>query len=92
MPFEFSDGPSLFMRGDGFGSMFFNIYFMAIYFYNIIIYNRYEIDYMENLKEVPDVLLKKLVVSEHKNYSFLIDKLLFLGFIVIVNGTHLAYR
>lgn len=62
--------------------------FMVIYFDNILIYSRYEVNHLGNLREVFEVLLKNKSYVILKNYSFMTNKPLFLSFVISVDDMH----
>ena len=56
--------------------------FVVVYFDDILIYIKNIDDHVVHLKSVLDVLRKERLFANLKKYTFFIDKLVFLGFVV----------
>lgn len=60
--------------------------FFVVYFDDILIYSRTKAEHMAHLKEVLTVLQENKLYLNLKKCNFMPDSLLFLGFIVSVDG------
>ena len=60
--------------------------FVVVYFDNILIYNKNLNDHLVYLKSVLDVLRKEGLFANMKQCIFCIDQLMFLGFVISVQG------
>ena len=61
---------------------------MVVYYNDIFIYSRSEIDHVRQLRKVVEVLLENKLYVNIKKCSFMTDKLLFLDFIVSTDDIH----
>jgi hypothetical protein len=57
-----------------------------VYFNDILMFSHNEIDHIEHLRSVLEVLLKNKSYVNLKKCSFMTNKMLFLGFVVGVDG------
>ena len=62
--------------------------FVVVYFDDILIYSKTEAAHYNHVREVLVVLQANELYINLKKYSFLTDKLLFLGYVVSVDGIH----
>ena len=60
--------------------------FVMVCFEDILIYSSFKESHLQHLKEVLDVLKREKLHTNMKKYKFFIDSLLFLGYIVSVEG------
>ena len=63
--------------------------FVVVYFDNILIYSKAEVAHYNHVWELLTVLQANELYINLKKYSFLTDKLLFLGYVVSVDGIHI---
>ena len=61
---------------------------MVVYFDDILSYSKIEVAHYNHVREVLAVLQANELYINLKKCSFLTDKLLFLGYVVSVNGIH----
>ena len=62
--------------------------FVVVYFDNILIYSKTKVAHYNHVREVLTVLKVNELYINLKKCSFLIDKLLFLGYVVSVDEIH----
>ena len=60
--------------------------FVVTYFDNILIYSRTREDHLDHLQRVCQVLKTESLHANSKKYAFMIDHIIFLGFVVTPNG------
>jgi len=86
MLFGLMNVPSIFMRLMNEVLQPFINKFIVVYFDDIIMFSHNETSHIEHLKSVLEVLLKNKLCVNIKKCSFMTSKLLFLGFIIGVDG------
>ena len=88
MPFRLSNAPNTFMQLMNQVLKPFIGKFVVVYFDNILNYSKTEAAHYNHVREVLAVLQANELYINLKKCSFLTDKLLFLGYVVNVDGIH----
>ena len=86
LPFRLTNAPSTFMRLMNHILCVFIGKFVVVYFDDILIYNTNLDDYLLHLKSVLEVFQKERLFANLKKCTFCTDRLVFLGFVVSVEG------
>ena len=86
MPFGLTNAPNTFMRLMDHVLRTFVGKFVFVYFDDIFVYNKKLDDHLISLKSVLDMLRKERLFANLKKYTFCTDTLVFLCFVVSVQG------
>lgn len=86
MPFGLTNAPNIFMRLMNHVLRAFIGKIVVVYFDDILIYSKSLDGHVEHLKCVLVVLRKEQLYANFKKYTFCMDMVVFLGFVVSANG------
>ena len=60
--------------------------FVVVYFYDILIYSKNLTQHLDHLRNVLNVLRGEKLYANFKKYTFCMEKIVFLGYVVIAQG------
>ena len=86
MPFGLTNAPSTFMQLMNHVLHAFISQFVVVYFDDILIYSRSLNDHIEHVRAALQVLRVEQLYANLKKCCFVIDKLVFLGFVIGADG------
>jgi len=82
MRFDLTNAPNTFIRSMNHVLSAFIRRFVVVYFDNIFMYNERLEEYINHLSFVLNVLRNKKLYTNLENYTFYMDKVIFLGYVV----------
>jgi hypothetical protein len=86
MPFGITNAPSTFMRLVNHALRAFIGRFVVVYFDDILVYSKDLNEHINHLQCVLDVLRKEKLYANLKKYSFCMEKVVFLGYVISAKG------
>lgn len=86
MPFGLTNTPSTFMRLINHALRSFIGKFIVLYFNDILIYSKSINEHIKHLKQVIDAIRAEKLYTKLKKFTFCMDCIIFLGYLVSTNG------